>query len=73
MKSKSTVIDFGLVEEVLSVDEAAMIGDAKALKAMAERITAEPLFTLLVSMWGAKEVRPSCRGYFPTQIPHFAW
>jgi len=51
VKSKSTVIDFGLVEEVLSVDEAAMIGDAKALKAMAERITAETLFTLLVSMW----------------------
>ena len=34
-----------------SVDEAAMIGDAKALKAMAERITAETLFTLLESMW----------------------
>ena len=51
MKSKSTLIERGVLVVESSGDDAAIIGEAKALKAMAVRMTAEVLFTSAESVW----------------------
>ena len=59
MKSKSTLIDRGVLVVESSGDDAAIIGEANALKAMADRMTAEVLFTLVKSVWWDKDIRTS--------------
>ena len=51
MKSKSTLIERGVLVVKSSGDDAAIIGEANALKAMADRMTAEVLFTSMESVW----------------------
>jgi regulator of RNase E activity RraA len=51
VKSKSTLIERGVLVVESSGDDAAIIGEANALKAMADRMTAVVLFTSMESVW----------------------